>query len=249
MNIAMILAGGVGSRVGANKPKQFIEILGKPIIVYTLEKFQNNENIDAIEVVSIESHREYIEELIKKYKLSKVKWITTGGKTFQESTMKGIYNLEDKLDENDNLLIHFAVSPMVSDEIINDAIRVCNLNGNAIAADEMIMCTCIKDDEHSSSQGIPRESIIGLNGPWSFKYGYVNALYKEADKLGILDTVDPHTTSIMFELGHKVYFSKSATNNIKITRKEDLELFEGWLLYKQKHQKEQTKEESNHVRL
>ena len=93
MITTMILAGGVGSRVGAGRPKQFVEILGKPILVYTIEIFQNNPQIDAIEVVCHKKWKTYLEEIIQKYNLDKVKWIADGGETFQDSVMNGILYL------------------------------------------------------------------------------------------------------------------------------------------------------------
>lgn len=234
MNIAVILAGGVGARVGAEIPKQYIKILGKPVMVYTLEKFEKNPNIDAIEIVCIKGHVPYVKDLVKEYGITKVKWYSEGGSTFQESTMNGIFDLKDKVSPDDVVLIQFAVSPMITDDIINDSIRVCEQYGNAIAADEMIMCTCIKDDEYSSSKSILRETLVGLNAPWAFKYDVVRSIYEEALEKNILDSLEPHTTSLMFALGKKIYFSKSATSNIKITRKKDLDLFEGYLLLQEK---------------
>lgn len=112
MNIAVILAGGVGSRVGAKIPKQFIEILGKPIIVYTLERFQGNSNIDAIEVVCLESYIYKLRELIEQYHLTKVRWIVKGGVDFQHSVMNGINGLKDHASSDDVVLIHYAASPL-----------------------------------------------------------------------------------------------------------------------------------------
>ena len=230
MNIAIILAGGVGTRVGAEVPKQYIKIMGKQIMVYTLEKFENNPNIDAIELVCIKGDIPYVESIVKEYNITKVRWYTEGGSTFQESTLNGIFNLKDIVADDDIVLIQFAVSPMITDEIIDDSINVCEKYGNAVAADEMIMCTCIKDNEYGSSQSILRETLVGLNAPWTFKYDLVCRAYEEAIENNILDSLEPHTTSLMFALGKKIYFSKSATSNIKITRKEDLDLFEGYLL-------------------
>lgn len=237
MNIAIILAGGVGTRVGAEVPKQYIKIMGKPIMVYTLGKFEDNPNIDAIEIVCIKGHIPYVKSIVKEYNITKVKWYTEGGLTFQESTMNGIFNLKDKVSKDDIVLIQFAVSPMITDEIINDSINVCKKYGNAVAADEMIMCTCIKDNEYSSSQSILRETLVGLNAPWTFKYNVVCGAYEKALEKNILAGLEPHTTSLMFALGKKIYFSKSSTSNIKITRKEDIDLFEGFLLLQEKRRR------------
>lgn len=234
MNIAIILAGGSGKRLGGNTPKQFIEILGKPILVYTMEKFQNNPNIDAIEVVCQEDHMEYVRSLVDRYELTKTRWYAQGGKTFQESTMNGLFRLRGEASPEDIVLITFGVSPMITDEIINDAILVCRENGNAVAADEMIMCTCVKDDEHSSSTSILRETLVGLNTPWTFHFGEVCGMYVDSVKAGTLDNMEPHTTSLYFAAGKKLYFSKSSTSNIKITHEEDLDLFEGYLLVQER---------------
>lgn len=239
MNVAIILAGGTGARVGAAIPKQFIEVMGKPIIAYTMEIYQNNSNINAIEVVCHSDWIEKAKEIVNRYEITKVKWIIEGGTTFQESTLKGIFNLKNELSREDIILLPFAVSPMVTDEIINDAIKVCEKNGNAIPADEMIMCTCIKDNEKSSTTSIIRESIVGLNGPWTFKYGEVKDAYEIALERDMLDSLEPHTTSLYFELGKKIYFSRSATDNIKITKKEDIDLFEGHLLLKEKRKQQE----------
>ena len=118
MNIAIILAGGIGSRVGADIPKQFILVFGKPVLVYTIEKFQNNKNIDAIEVVCLESYLSVVEEYRKQYNLSKIKWITEGGSTFSQSVMNGVNNLKGKLSDDDIVVIHFGASPFVENDII-----------------------------------------------------------------------------------------------------------------------------------
>ena len=144
--------------------------------------------------------------------------------------MNGIYNLKGKVKGDDIILLHFAVSPLTSDVIISDAIRVAKEKGNAFPADEMIMCTCIKDTPDSSHTEILRESIVGLNGPWTFVYDDVLSVYEECEKRGRLNTTDPHTSALYFALGKTIYFSKSATNNIKITQKEDLDMFEGYIM-------------------
>ena len=131
---AIILAGGTGSRVGANIPKQFIEIQGKPIIAYTLALFQENPNIDDIEIVCHQDWIDYVKELVAKYGHTKVRWITNGGDTFQESTVNGVLNLKGKISADDIVVISFAVSPMTPQEDINDSIRVCKEHGNAIAS-------------------------------------------------------------------------------------------------------------------
>lgn len=243
MHTAIILAGGTGTRIGASVPKQFIEILGKPILAYTLEVFESSPSIDAIEIVC---HRDWLEEarrITDHYGISKTRWITEGGATFQESVMKGLFHLKGELAPEDLVVISFGVSPMTTHEIIDDGIRVATLHGNAIASDPMTLCTCIKDDEESSTRSILRETLMGFANPWTFRFGEVTEAYETALEQGILEDLEPHTTSLYFALGKRIWFSKSATTNIKITTREDLDIFEGHLLLQQKRAREAEKQE------
>lgn len=234
MNVAVILAGGVGSRVGAKVPKQFIEVLGKPVIVYTLERFQHNANIDAIEVVCIESYIDTLKALIGQYGLTKVRWIVKGGEDFQHSVMHGIDNLKDKVKPDDIVLIHYAASPFVTDEILDDAVKVCKEKGNCTSATPTVLL-CGSNDGGKSERWVDRDRVMQLNSPQCFKYSYVTELYEEAQEKGLIDKVEPHTTTLMFALGRTIYFSYGTQSNIKITTKEDLATFEGYVLYWQRH--------------
>lgn len=238
MNIAVILAGGVGTRVGSPVPKQFIEVLGKPVMAYTLEIFQNHPKIDAIEIVCARDMRERVRDIVTAYGITKVRWYADGGATFQDSTVNGLFRLKGILDPEDIVLLQFAVSPMVTPEIIDDALRVCSLHGNAIASEEMVLCTCIKDDEFSSTQSILRETLMGFSSPWAFRFGEVCEVYEEAIRRDILKDMEPHTTSVYFALGKTIYFSKTTRSNIKITQREDLDTFEGHLLLMEKRARE-----------
>lgn len=238
MNIAVILAGGVGSRVGAGMPKQFVKILGKPVIVYTIEAFQKHEDIDAIEVVCVKSHIDYMKELVDTYGLSKVKWITEGGADFQGSVLNGINNLQDKCSEDDIVLVHFGASPFVEGDIIADAVRVCKIKGNAISTTPFYLLSGVKDDDEKTTKWIDRDTIVCMNSPHAFRYGYIRDIYKRAVETGVIKEVEPHTTTLMYKMGETIYFSKGSQSNIKITTKEDLDLFEGYVLMKQRHAQE-----------
>jgi 2-C-methyl-D-erythritol 4-phosphate cytidylyltransferase len=238
MNIAVILAGGVGSRVGADRPKQFIEILGKPILAYTVEKFNSHPEVDAIEIVCVESHLEYLREMVNEYNLDKVKWITKGGDTFQGSVKNGIANLKNKICDDDIVLVHFGASPFIESDIISDAIRVCAEKGNAISTTNFIYLSGIKDDDTKTTKYIDRDTICCMNTPHAFRYKFICDLYDEGERTGVINRVEPHTTTMMYELGKPIYFSKGTQTNIKITTKEDLDLFEGYVLLQQKRLKE-----------
>ncbi|MBM6786603.1 2-C-methyl-D-erythritol 4-phosphate cytidylyltransferase [Collinsella tanakaei] len=235
MNIAIILAGGTGSRMGADKPKQFIEVLGKPIIQYTLEAFQRHPEVDVIEVVCIASHVEYMRELVNGAGVSKAKYICEGGPTFQESVMRGIESLKGRASDDDVVLIHYGASPFTSETVISDAIRVCREKGNASPAAPMLYLTARRSDCEKTTEWLDRDLVMRLNTPQALRYGYAVDLYERATRDGWLDRVDPHTVSLMLAMGEPVYFSLDESANIKITTPSDLRLFEGWILAGKQH--------------
>ena len=245
MNVALILAGGVGNRVGAKIPKQFIKVLGKPVIAYTIEAFEKHPDIDAVLVVCVESYCDYIWEIKKEYELSKIKWVTEGGDTFQQSVLKGVTFLESRINRNDIVLVHFGASPFLTGDIISDCIRVCSEKGNAISTTDYYVLSgkkkttkSVADSENYSDEYIDRETIAVMNSPHAFKYGFLYDIYREGIETGIIDTVEPHTTTLMYALGKRIYFALGSQNNIKITKKEDLALFEGYVLEQQRNNRE-----------
>lgn len=245
MNIAVILAGGVGNRFGASIPKQFVEVFGKPVLAYTLEPFENNQNIDAILVVCVKAYIDYIWELKDKYHFDKLKWVTEGGSTFQESMINGVNCLKNIAKPEDTVLFHFGASPFIKDDIIEDTIKVCERTGtNAISATDYYLLSgkkhslsSVSDPNNFTNEYVNRDSIAVMNTPHAFKYQFICDLYKEAIEKGVLDSVEPHTTTLMYALGKTIYFSKGSQSNIKITNKEDLELFEGYVLAQRAHSK------------
>lgn len=231
MNVPIILAGGVGSRVGADRPKQFIEIYGKPVLVYTIELFQNHPEIDAIEVVCIKSHIDYLNELVDKYELTKVKWICEGGVDFQHSVINGVNNLKGELDDDDIVLVHYGASPFTTADIITDAIRVAKEKGNSSPAISSPLLLGSNDGDKSLNW-IDRDQVMILNSPQCFKFAYVSQLFDEAIENDLIDKVEPHTTTLMYLMNREIYLSKSNQLNIKITTKEDLDLFKAYVLLK-----------------
>lgn len=238
MNIAMVLAGGTGTRIGADIPKQFIRVMGKPVLAYTLEIFQACDKIHAIEIVC---HKDWINEvrnIVDEYAIKKTRWLATGGATFQESVMNGVFALRGKVADNDIVVVSFGVSPMTPMEDINDSIRICEKHGNGIAAKDIDLCTCIKDDECGTTQNLIRETIKGFGNPWTFRFGELYQAYEFANRKGFLQELEPHTTSLYLALGKRLWFSQSTAISAKITTREDLNIFEGYLLLKQKRERE-----------
>lgn len=230
MNIAIILAGGVGSRVGANMPKQFINVYGKPVIAYTLDIFEHANFIDAIGVVCVKTHQDLLKKIIKKYKFKKINWIIDGGSTFQESMIHGVDFLQDKIKDDDIVSFHFSASPFVTEPIIRDSIRVAKEKGNGIATTDFILLSGLKDSEDRSTTYVNRDSLACMSSPHSFRYSKIKQIYDEARNKQLLDKVEPHTTTLMYLMKEPIYFSKGSHTNIKITTKEDLRLFKGWVL-------------------
>ncbi|MEI3394979.1 MAG: IspD/TarI family cytidylyltransferase [Clostridia bacterium] len=232
MNIAIIIAGGIGKRMGENIPKQFIEINNKPVFIYTLEAFEKHPMIDAIELVCIDGWQEKAMEYIKKFNITKLKWIVTGGKTGQESIRNGVFNLEKKCNNNDNIIIHDGVRPLLDEEVLTDVIEKCEKYGNGVSSMPYNEQIFLIDNEETTSQYIPREKLRRVVTPQAYRFQKLDLAYKEAfDKeIGIYGS--SYTNTMMVELGEKLYFAKGSERNIKLTTKENLEIFRAYLKLK-----------------
>lgn len=231
MNIAVILAGGVGKRMGADIPKQFLEIDGKPIIIYTLEKFQNNSEIDFIEVVSVKSYIEEVWTYAEKYKITKMKWVVEGGDSAQESIRNGVLNLENYCRSEDVIMIHMSVSPLIDDEIIHDSLATCKKYGNAIAANESIFNLCRVKEGNCSDEYFSKKDLVTLNMPWTIKYDKAIWAYKKAYEENIGTDSNSYLVSLLIDLGETLYFSKdSQKNKLKLTTFDDVDLLEGYIM-------------------
>lgn len=240
MNTVIILAGGTGTRVGAGKPKQFIEVIGKPVLAYTCQIFQENENIDAIEIVCHHDWIDYCCEMVKKYNLRKVRWIVPGGETFQDSVINGVTNLEKLLDKetslNDNVFIQYGGAPFTSQKIVNAVVEMTKERGSAVTAMPCYQLLSTKDSESTSLHWMDRDKYIIIACPYGFKFSYLLDIYKRAREKGLLETIEPHTTSLMYALGETINYAYGDQTNIKITTAEDIDLFEGYVLMQQKKQ-------------
>jgi 2-C-methyl-D-erythritol 4-phosphate cytidylyltransferase len=231
MNYVIIIAGGVGSRLGAKVPKQFVEVLGKPVIAYTMEHFQNHPDIDAIELVCVDGYQEHLKGIADKYGITKVLKIVKGGSEYERSIMNGVAGLEGIAKPDDLVIIHWAASPFLSEEIITDNIRVCKEKGNAITACYSYLLYGSNDGD-CAKRNINRETFMTLAAPQSFKYSVITDIYRQVEEKHLFDYVEAHTPAFMAELGIPIYFSKGSHTNIKITEKEDVDLFLGYLLAK-----------------
>lgn len=227
-NIVLIIAGGVGSRMHQDIPKQFINVQDKPVIIYTLEVFQNHPNIDAIEVVCLEGWHDILWAYAKQFGITKLEKIVNGAETGQESIRNGLFDLAQRYhDEDDIVLIHDAIRPMVSADIISDNIRVCRAYGNATT---VIPCTSVMlrtGDSVVSEDQVPRDNLKITQTPQTF---FINELV-EVHKDAISRNLEPSIAScaLYIEMGKKIYLSAGSEKNIKLTTSEDIEIFSALL--------------------
>lgn len=229
MNIAIIIAAGVGQRTGQAIPKQFISVLDKPILVYTLEKFQKSPKIDAIEVVCLKGWEECLKTYAAQYGISKLMWIANGGTTSQESIYSGLQMLEGKCNVDDIVIIHDGIRPMVENDIIESCIDCCEVYGNGITALPIFEQIFRIQDEISTNEYIPRDKLKILQTPQAYHYKELSEMYSLAFKSGRGIQSSAYANTMMTELGKTLYFSKGSTKNIKITTKDDIEIFKAML--------------------
>lgn len=232
MNIAVIIAGGLGHRMGHDIPKQFINVFDKPVILYTLESFQNHPLIDAIEVVCISGWENVLMAYAKQFEITKLKWVVTGGDSAQESIRNGINNIRDKFDGDSNIIIHDGIRPLVDDDVLNDVIDKCNTYGNGVSALPYNEQIFVIDDEISTTTYIPRETLRRVSTPQAYKLDKLVWAYDKAFKEAIGIYGSAYTNTMMVELGERLYFAKGSDKNIKLTTEDDLEIFKGYITAK-----------------
>lgn len=230
MKIAIIIAGGVGARTGQQIPKQFIHVLDKPIIIYTLEKFQNSDEIDAIEVVCLSGWEEILRAYALQYGIAKLKWIVPGGASGQESIYQGLLHLQKECSEDDIVVIHDGIRPMVEERVLHSCIESCRRNGNGITALPVYEQVFRAEDEEKTKSYIPREQLRILQTPQAYQYGMILDAYREGFSKNIGIHASSYANTLMVDLGHPLYFSEGSTMNIKITTKEDVEIFKAMLM-------------------
>ena len=229
MNIAIIIAGGSGTRMGQDIPKQFINVYDKPVLIYTLEGFQKHPQIDAIEVVCLDGWHDVVWSYAKQFNINKLKWIVSGGYSGQESIRNGVYNLEGKVEADDNIIIHDGIRPVIEPAVITDVISKCNEFGNGISSMPYNEQIFVIDDAASTTQYIPRETLRRVSTPQAYKFKLLDEKYHEAFEKNIGINGSHYTNTMMVSLGVRLYFAAGSDKNIKLTTKDDLEIFKGYL--------------------
>lgn len=239
MNVAILLAGGVGSRLGAGKPKQFVDLCGKPMIVYAMEIYEKCNYIDALEVVCIPEYIDYVWQLAKEYNITKLKWVCKGGKNCQESTRNGIFNLEGIAKDNDLLTINMSSSIFVSEEIILDSLNTAKIYGSAFACMQCIYNNAESEDGIKSTKINLKEKNRTLNMPWTSNFKKLDDMYHKAYEQGIEIEEASYMPTLFLAMGEPLYFSKDdGLNKIHVTRQADVEIAKAIIEYRNNHKGE-----------
>ena len=222
MNIAVIFAGGVGSRMHSKeRPKQFLEMYNKPIIIHTLEHFQNHPMIDAIVVVCIESWISYLNEMLYKFRIEKVKKVVPGGETGQLSIYHGLKAAKEVANEEKAVvLIHDGVRPLITEKLITNNIEAVRRYGSAITTAKVKETILVVNEQDSSIDYVPsRNNSRVAKAPQSFWLDEILSAQEKALAKGERDWIDSCT--LMQEYGFKMHLIDGPSQNIKITTPED----------------------------
>ena len=228
MTVALLTAAGSGTRMGQDIPKQFMHVENKPVIIHTLEAFQNHPSIDAIIVVTIPTWTDVLKAYAAQFNITKLRWVVPGGETGQESIYNGLAALKEELTDEDVVMIHDGNRCMVSSEIISDSLVTFKKYGSAVAAIPCVEAVFRSNDNGVTSDiSIPREQLFRTQTPHTYTLGKLLWAHDEAKKQGIKETAASCT--LMQALGETVYFSKGSETNLKLTTVDDLLIFQALL--------------------
>lgn len=224
MNIAVIFAGGTGHRMNTKtKPKQFLELHGKPILVYTLEQFQQHESIDVIVVASLERYIEYCWQLVRKYDLTKVTAIVPGGENGQMSIFNALKKAGELYPHDSTVLIHDGVRPLIDQETISRCIDCVNSHGSAVTVTPATETITLIGEGEEISEIIERSRCRMARAPQCFILKDILEAHHKAQLEGQLSFID--SASLMRHCGHKLYSVEGKPENIKITTPNDFYIF------------------------
>lgn len=226
-NIVILTAAGVGSRTGQDIPKQFIHIENKPLIVYTMEAFENHPSIDGIIVVCLDGWHDILRAYAKQFNITKLVDVVSGGATGQESIKNGVMRANELYSEDSMLIVHDGNRGLVSSQIISDAISTYNTYGNAVVAIPCTEAVYESEDHATSTVEIPREKLYRTQTPHIWQLGKMVWAHNQAAKKNIVNMTA--TCSLMKELGDVIHFSKGSEKNMKITTVDDIDLFKAIL--------------------
>ena len=224
MNIALLIAGGSGNRMGQDIPKQFLHVDGCPIIIHTMQCFQRHPDIDSIAVVCLKGWETVLQAYANQFCITKLKWVFPGGRSGMESIHNGIYGLKEQgCDDNDLVLIHDSVRPLLSQDIISSNIAICQAYGYAITGIQCREAILESEDGFVSTTSIPRDTLIRTQTPQTFKLKNIIDVHEDAKQKGIVDSVASCT--LVAEVGgREMHIVPGSEKNIKVTTVEDIEI-------------------------
>ena len=224
MNVALVFAGGTGQRMrNTARPKQFLELYGKPIIIYTLEVFQNHPDIDAIVVPCVAGWHDHLRALADRYGITKLVSVVPGGKTSQESKLSALHAIRDICKDDDIVLMHDAVRPLITSQVIDDNLACVKEYGNAITVDPFTETGIISEDGNTVESTIERRKLYMAKAPQTFFFKDALDAHEAAKTMPESTTID--TCTIMTALGKQLHFVRCNHSNIKITTPEDYYIF------------------------
>lgn len=233
MTVAIIIAGGSGKRMRQEIPKQFINVNDKPVLIYTLEAFEKHPEVDKILVVCIEGWQDILSAYARQNHITKLEWIVSGGETGQESIRNGVMALDGICKEDDTIIIHDGIRPLVEDAVLSDVIVTCKKYGNAVTSLPYNEQIFIIKDEDTTEEYIPRETLRRVSTPQAYTFGKLKWAYEKAfrEEIGIYGS--SYTNTMMVDLGETLHFALGSDKNIKLTTPDDLELFKAYLKMKE----------------
>ena len=224
MNIALITAGGIGSRMNQEIPKQFIHVNNKPVIIYTLEAFEKNPNIDAIIVAVLKNWENVLWAYAKQYNINKLKWVVIGGRSGHESIYNCLEKLRNEHVPTDSvIMIHDGNRPLISQDIIADSLATYEKYGSAVAAIPCVEVVFKSQDKVSSCDYLNRDELFRTQTPHTYPLKSLLDAHKKWKERKLPEM--PATCALMNSLGEKIYFSKGSEKNLKITTMDDLDIF------------------------
>lgn len=228
MNIAVIFAGGTGQRMNSRtKPKQFLLVHGKPIIIYTLEAFDQHPDIDAIVVVCLKEYIDVLEQLITKFGVGKIAAIVPGGSSGQESIRNGVDKANRLYPADSVVIVHDGVRPLIDQQTITDCIVSVKKNGSAVTVVPATE-TIVQSEDGVITNIIDRKQCQLARAPQCFRLGELHDAHHKAVEEGLGDFID--SASLMSYYGHKLYEVEGANSNIKITTPSDF-----YIIYHARH--------------
>ena len=227
--ITVIFAGGSGVRMGAGKPKQFLEVNGKPIIIHTLEIFENHPQVDEIYVACKEDYIEKLKKLLHRFDIQKVKAIVPGGDTGMDSIFRGLTAAKENAGADDIVLIHDGVRPIISDDLVDEVIATVKEKGAAATCTPMFETPIMSKSGEFVEETPLRSECYTAQAPQGFKLDEVYAAHEETRKSnpryeGIVDNC-----TLMKNSGKKVAIVKGPRSNIKVTTTEDIYILRAML--------------------